>query len=110
MTDKQLLSAYIVRPLDQSKHPIIAYALPCGDNCVTLYRIDDEVMRTMAINDLYSWALCSNVVVEPPVLTSSNRYTAEDDNAYRELMELDDSDRRAEIDMVMLRLRRLLRM
>lgn len=112
MTDKQLLSAYIVRPLEQAKSPIIAYALPCGDNCVTLYGIDDRIMRTMDLDHLYSWALCSNVVVEPPVLTASNRYTQEDDKAYRELTELDeleDSRRRAEIDMVMLRLRRLLR-
>lgn len=109
MTDKQLLSAYIVRPLEQSKSPVIAYALPCGDNCVTLYGIDDRVMRTMALDDLYSWALCSNVIIEPPVLTTSNRYTQEDDKAYRELTELEDSRRHTEIDMVMLRLRRLLR-
>lgn len=110
MTDKELLSAYIVYPLGQSKTPLIAYALPISDTLLRLYNIAGIPLRIIAIQDLYTWALSCNVCVEPPILSDTIRYTEEDDIAYNRLLDyetMEDARRKADITRCINRLHSL---
>lgn len=111
MTDKELLSAYLVRPLGQSKTTLIAYGLPIGGNLVRLYNAVDKPLRVLSVNDLYTWAVSCDVCVEPPILSDNVRYTDEDIMAYNRLVEFDkmeDARRQADISKCLDRLRTML--
>lgn len=108
MTDKELLSAYIVRPLTQSKTPIIAYALPIFQDVFELHKLNGAVIKTLSVSDLYAWALSNDLIVEAPVLSDKVTYNDSDEKAYNRLVMVDELKRKAEIEFCMTRLKRLL--
>lgn len=108
ISDKELLSAYIIRPACQSQNPIIAYAFPLCNNLLRIVNLSGKELRIMAISELYEWAIASNVIVESPVTSKQCPYTDDDEEAYNALEALKERDRREEIEACMKRLRKLI--
>lgn len=108
ISDKELLSAYIIRPACQSQNPIIAYAFPLCDNLLRIVNLSGKELRIMSIPELYEWAISSNVAVESPITTKACPYVPEDEEAFNRLKNLNERRRKEEIEVCLNRLKKLL--
>lgn len=106
--DKVLLASYIIRPAVQDKNPILAYGLPIYNNTISLVSVTGKEIRVLELQELYEWALACGVIVERPITSKQLPFTEQDGKAYERLEDIQEKERRTEIDIYLSRIKRML--